>query len=360
MVGINFFLASVYVFIKSHFPALGKYKEESFYSVLDKLLMMLFLGFQIYILKELSIENFILSISCAYLIAIGIALRSLNKVSPIRLRFSFWEVKDILRYSAGFALIGLFMGLYNRMDGVMLERLVDDGGYSAGVYAAGYRILDAANMFALLFASLLLPMFANLLIKDKDVTPLVTQAAQMMLVICVTIISAGYFYADEIMSFIYTDKAALYGSSFQILIISFFGIGMSYVFGTLITAGGRLLSFNFLLFIGICINWYFNLKWIPEETALGAAKATLITQIFMMIGQIYLVVTGFKYKLKPIEIIKILGFLVFAAAVSYGFNTLELNWMIKLISSSIIIIVASFLIGLIRLNTFTDRDILEI
>ena len=82
-----------------------------------------------------------------------------------RLSFTFdpSQIKDLLSHAFPFAIIFILMSLYSRMDGIMLKSLLDDDAVSAGIYAAGFRVYDAMNMVGFLFASLLLPMFANVL-----------------------------------------------------------------------------------------------------------------------------------------------------------------------------------------------------
>lgn len=357
MIGINFFLSSFYMFIKSHFPAMGDYAKESFYSILDKLLLILIIGFQIYILKDLSLHSFVLSITAANLIAIVVAFSRLRKISSIRLQFNLSNAIGILRQSFGFALVGLFMSLFNRMDGVMLQKMLQDDSYASGVYAAGYRILDAANMFALLFASLLLPMFAYKLSKKDEIGQLAFQAAQIMLVMVSLITLTGYFYAEEIMELLYIDYTQQYADSFRILILSFIGVGFSYVYGTLITATGRLFVFNLILFGGICVNWYLNYHWIPIETAVGAAKASLITQVVVMLCQYLLVVKEFGINGKIKSQLSGLIYLVLVVVSAYFVHKLSIHWMIRVIISAIIMIIASFLLGLIRLDTFNSHQV---
>lgn len=351
-VGFNFFLSSLYMFLKSHFPAMGEYHKETFYSILDKILLLILLGYQIYILERLDIMGFIYSITIANLIAVVIAYLGLTSLSPVNLRFSISEASELLRKSFGFALVGLFMSMYNRMDGVMLERMLDDDGYSAGVYAAGYRILDASNMFALLFASLLLPMFAHQLIRKDEIHNLVSQASRMMMAIISGVVLCGFFYADEIMELLYTDYTQEYSQTFKILILSFVGVGLSYVYGTLITASGKLFLFNCLLFAGIILNVTLNYLWIPSQNTIGAAKATLITQLFVMLGQLALVLKqfGFKYDLK--RSLQTLLFIGFAIASAYLLQQLDFFWPIRLVLTGFILILASFLMGLLRLDTF--------
>ena len=356
MIGLNFFLSSFYVFIKSHFPAMGDYAKESFYSILDKALLIIILGVQIYVLKDLSLYSFILSITAANVIAIIIAFTRLRKISKINFQFRIRNAMGILRQSFGFALVGLFMSLFNRMDGVMLQRMVEDDSYSSGVYAAGYRILDASNMFALLFASLLLPMFAYKLSVKDEVGKLAFQASQIMLVLVSLVALTGYFYAEDIMNFLYTDYTQEYADSFRILILSFIGVGFSYVYGTLITATGKLFIFNLILFAGICINWYLNYLWIPIETCIGAAKASLITQVAVMLCQYLLVVKEFGFSGKLMSQLKGLLYLVLVVISAYFVHKFDLHWMIRLSISAIIMIIASFLLGLIRLDTFNSKQ----
>jgi len=350
--GINFFLSSLYVFLKSHFPAMGEYQKETFYSILDKVLLLILLGYQIYILERLDIMGFIYSITIANVIAIVVAYLGLTSLSPVHLRFSFSEATELLRKSFGFALVGLFMSMYNRLDGVMLERMLDDRGYSAGVYAACYRILDASNMFALLFASLLLPMFAHQLIRKDEIYNLVSQASRMMLAIISGVVLCGFFYAEEIMSLLYTDYTTEYSQSFKILILSFIGVGLSYVYGTLITASGKLFYFNLLLFAGILLNVTLNYLWIPTQTTIGAAKATLITQLFVMLGQLLIVVRQFGFRYNGKATMQTLSFLVIAIGSAYLLDQFDLFWVIRLILTGFILILASFLLGLLRLDTF--------
>ena len=53
-----------------------------------------------------------------------------------------------------YALLFLLMSFYYRVDSVMIERLLPNGKEQAGVYAQGFRILEAAFNFALLFPKL--------------------------------------------------------------------------------------------------------------------------------------------------------------------------------------------------------------
>ena len=133
-------------------------------------------------------------------------------------------------------------------------------------------------------------------------------------------------------------------------------MGFSYVYGTLITATGKLFIFNLILFAGICINWYLNYLWIPIETCIGAAKASLITQVAVMLCQYLLVVKEFGFSGKLMSQLKGLLYLVLVVVSAYFVHKFDLHWMIRLSISAIIMIIASFLLGLIRLDTFNSKQ----
>ncbi|HRF79768.1 MAG TPA: polysaccharide biosynthesis C-terminal domain-containing protein, partial [Flavobacteriales bacterium] len=62
----------------------------------------------------------------------------------------------------------------------------------------------------------------------------------------------------------------------------------TYVFGTLLTAGGRLRELNWMAGCGALINVGINLVLIPRMQAEGAAWASLVTQVLTALVQIVL------------------------------------------------------------------------
>ena len=88
----------------------------------------------------------------------------------------------------------------------MLERLLPEGAFYAGVYAQTYRILDAVNMFGFLFASLLLPMFSHM-IKRQDIQPLTNLAFKLLMIPALTLAALGLFFSNDIMNLLTMSMA---------------------------------------------------------------------------------------------------------------------------------------------------------
>jgi len=344
---------SFYVYLRSHFSIMGDYKIDSYFSGFDKLLLILILGYVIYVSKQtfdilqfakwMCISNWIAVFICGIFVRI--------KYKFLSLKFSFSKSKAILKKCIPFAMVLFFMTLYTRMDGVMLERLLNDQSYSAGVYAAGFRIYDALNIIGLLFAGLLLPMFSTLISEAKPVKNLVQQSLYLLLSITAGLSIIFVIYRVEIMQLIYENTNEKYYDAFFWLMLSFFVFAISYIYGTLVTAGGNLKKFNLIFFIGIIVNWTLNLLLIPKLQAEGAAIATFITQSIVVLGQIILAFTLFdlEFNLKKLScfivmiLILILGIFVIKSYLAH-------HWIYSLCISAIFCGLTPFLMGFLRWN----------
>lgn len=349
-------LQSLLAYLRSHFSALGFFTTDSLLSALDKLLMIIILGFFLYYLKEISIMKFIYGQIAALLIAIAIVLITLGTKFRLSVKFSLEESSQLLKQSFPFALIFILMVLYTRMDGVMLERLLDDNAKQAGIYAKSYRLMDAANLLGYLFSMLLLPMFANKLSENKTVNPLVNSSTAMLLT-CSTILSmVAFFYAEELMTLIYSDLSATHIMVFRYLMVVFWFMSIAYIFGALILAKGETTQLNIVLCLGIVINLVSNIYMIPREGALGAAKATLITQSFVFFGQFMIAKRKFTLRFPATYIFKVVIFMLLCFALLYIFSQkVTILWTLEIIVASIILIGISILFGFFRLNLANEN-----
>ncbi len=356
VIGIQI-MNSLFLYARSHFSMFGDFVIESLFSALDKLIMIFLVGYLLYFHDEqISIQSFVF----AYFLSVSIACIASFTVLSVRyslvsVAFSWSHFKVLLSKSFPFALVFLFMSLYTRMDAFMLERLVDDESYSAGVYASGYRIYEAFNMLGYLFAALLLPMFSHLISRRESVNSLVETALDLMISIAMLISILGILFRSELMSFIYLDANVMYDRSFAWLMASFFFICVSYIYGTLITAGQSLKKFNFIFMIGIAINWSLNFLLIPKHHAEGAAMATFVTQFFVVLSQIILAYTLFDLRFNGIKVIRAIVLGAFIVGVVFLLKRyLALNWLYIFSISAIISGIIPFIIGQVKLKTITE------
>ena len=295
---LNQFLAGLILYFRSNFAGLHIFRMDALLSVLDRVLLIAICLVLLYgglTEKSFQIEWFVYAQSAAYGLTVVFGfLVSVRKIGLSKIKIKRLYTYAILKKSTPFALLILLMMLYTRVDAVMLERMLPDGKYQAGIYAQGFRLLDAANIFGLLIAGLLLPMFARLIKQRESILDLLKAASALLIGVSLLVGIVASFFSYDLMNLIYREHIVETSTVFPWIILSFIPICAAYVFGTLLTASGNLKLLNRVAFSGIFINIGLNLLLIPMYKAEGAAIATFITQIIAGLGQVILAVLMFR------------------------------------------------------------------
>ncbi|HEY9113279.1 MAG TPA: oligosaccharide flippase family protein, partial [Bacteroidales bacterium] len=369
-VGFNQFLLSFILYLRSNISGLLLFKTESYLSVLDRLLMILICGIFIWTPLtggKITIEWFVYSQTAAYLITFCIALFILLKKSG-RLKFS-WNFPFylmILKRSYPFALLALLMSFYNRIDPVLLEKILPGsmGGYQSGIYSASFRLLDAGQNFALLFAVLLLPLFSKM-IKDKTaVEHLLKLSFSLIITGSLIIAITSSFYGKEIMQLMYTPfqgeseltylaRMADSTEIFKLLMFSLVAISATYIFGTLLTANNSLKYLNLIALAGLIINLAMNLVLIPRFLALGSAYASITSQGFTALLQIGLAYKLFRFRINYRLIANILITILLLVLIGFILQFVHFNnWIFSMLLMLLAGIGISVLLKLINIPEF--------
>ncbi|MBK7213114.1 MAG: oligosaccharide flippase family protein [Bacteroidales bacterium] len=302
ILGFNQILISLILYLRSNISGLLQFKTDSIISVLDRLLMILFCSILLWGQtgkSNFTIDWFVYAQSLAYIITALVALLIVMKKAAFKkLQWNVNFFRLIIKQSYPFAVLVLLMTFYNRIDSVMLERMLpgEAGDVQAGIYASAYRLLDAINMIAYLFSIILLPMFARL-IKDKsDVTGLVKLSFTLIFTFAILVSLNLCLYNHEFMDLLYVKHIDDSAAVFKLLILGFIPISTTYIFGTLLTANGSLKWLNIIAFSGMVLNIALNYLLIPKFMAVGSAYASLITQFFTAILQLVMVQILFRFK----------------------------------------------------------------
>ena len=303
----NQFLNSLILYLRSNFEGLLLFKWDSVLSVLDRLLMIVICGVLLlntYTRSHFKIEYFVLAQTSAYLITTIVAFAALlhhSNHQTKRLRFNKPFSLAILKQSAPFALLVLLMASYNRIDPVLLQRLLPDGDYQAGIYASAFRLLDALTMIAYLFSVPLLPIYSRLVKKEaQDPNEIAETTKSMFSLVWVFSITAAITLstlATPLMDLLYTEHTETSAQVFRILIYGIIPISFTYVFGTLLTANGSLKQLNIFAALSLLINIGCNLWLIPRYAATGSAWASLIAQSFMALTQMVAAFRIFHFRI---------------------------------------------------------------
>lgn len=310
----NQILAAFTLYFRSCLTGLLLFKYDSIVSVLDRFLLIIICSILLWggiTDQDFQIYWFVYAQTFAYGITAIVAFifllsnQKLTSLSGNKL-FSL----AILRQSAPYAILILLMTFYYRADSVMLERMLEDGKTQAGIYANGFRFFEAANNIAFLFASLLLPLFSNLLKNKKSISSLVNLASSILIPGAILVAITCFIYSHEIIGARYINSTFQSGQVFSILMVCFIFISSTYIFGTLLTANGNLKTLNKIAFAGVILNVVLNFILIPTYKAYGAAIASLVTQGLTALAQVWLCKSFFKLSINTSLLLRGIAFTV--------------------------------------------------
>ena len=352
--GLNQFLLSFILYLRSNITGLQYFKLDSFFSVLDRLIVIGICSWLLWWQNSeipFQIEWFAYAQTGAYFAScLFIFLVSLKIVKNFKINFDFSFFRIIIKKGIPFALLTLLMTFYYRVDAVMIEQLLPDGKFQAGIYAQAFRILDALSIVGYLFAGLLLPMFAKLIKEKKSVEGLVNISSRILLYFAITMAIILSINSKSIMELLYNITDASSSTILIYLMGSFIAVAVSYIFGTLLTANGNLKQLNLLALGGVTLNITLNYFLIQHYNAIGAAIASCITLIVIAILQIMIVQSKFQFDLNIRLISLFVLFSGILVIVSFFIYQQYFNPAITIMLSLIISIAIALLIKCINIK----------
>lgn len=369
-IGFNQFILSFILYIRSNLSGLLLFKTDSFLSVLDRMLMILICGFLLwfnFFEGLFTIEWFVYSQTAAYIVTLIVAIVAIiNKSGKLKFNWNLPFFLLIAKRSAPFALLVLIMSFYNRIDPVLIERILPNplGKEQAGVYAQAFRLLDAGQNFAFLFAVLLLPLFSKMLSIKEPIKKMVKLSFSLIISGSLIIAITSQFFATDLMLLMYdinpgeTEQHFILRISqsstiLKLLMFSFVAISCNYIFGTLLTANHNLKQLSIIALGGLTINLTLNLILIPYFYAIGSAYASLATQSVTAILQFLLVYKIFKFKINFKLIINLVILIIALIMIGYVLTAaINLRWELSFIIMLLAGLCFSVILKLVNVREF--------
>lgn len=331
LLGVNQILLATLTYFRSNITALGFFKFDSLISVVDRIIMAsIILGIFFFGASQISIMLFIQIQFIGYFIAVALAFILLAvKGGMVMPEWNFKFNKVVLSKSYPYALIVVLMSAYSYSDSIMLDQMLESGVWENTIYAQSFRILMASNNYTYLIAVLLLPMFSKMIKSKLDVKPLLRLAGSLLIfgTLCLAIIF--HLFSHEIINVLYahyevdlpmidrlttstshvTNLSDIQYSAkvFSVLLLGIVPMSFNYIYGVLLTAGGKMKVLNLLSLAGLTANLAMNYMLIPIYGALGAAVASVITQSICAIGQWYFCYREHAVKFPVIHFCKFIG-----------------------------------------------------
>jgi O-antigen/teichoic acid export membrane protein len=355
LLGLNQFLASFILYLRSNLAGLHLFKTDSIISVLDRLIMILFCSILLWggIRGEntpFKIEWYIYCQTAAYFVTCLVALvLVLDKAGMKKLKWNLNFFLVILKKSYPYGILVLLMTFYNRIDAVMLERMLPDGKIQSSIYASAYRLLDAANMIAYLFAGLLLPLFSRMIKLKERIEDLVKLSVSLLMVLSLGSAIGTWYFSSEITNLLYQHHVEESAKVLSLLMACFVFVSLTYVFGTLLTANGNLRELNWMAGMGMILNIGLNIIFIPKYKAVGSAMSSLITQSLMALIQIFIAYRKFQFRINYLLITRILIYSICLFTAGYFVRgVFQGYWMHQFAFYCCLALFATLITGLIR------------
>ncbi|MDI9319964.1 MAG: oligosaccharide flippase family protein [Phycisphaerales bacterium] len=354
-------LSSMLLFLRSNVAALHYFKIDGVLAIIDRFLMIIVCGALLLLPRwsgSFKIEWFVWSQLVCYLVAVFIAFVVLVKITPAPIHFSFNpnRIKKVLVQSLPYALLVFLMAIYTRSDAVMIERLcIDAGKQQAGIYASAFRMLDMANIFGIMFAGMLLPMFAKMIAEKAEVNEVVRMSVNTMMPISFFGAIIALLFGSEIMQMLYHKVDNEEGGSILgILMCSFPAYCLMYIYSTLLTANGSITLLNKISFFIVVTNLSLHFLFIPQFRAIGAAYVALISEWLVAILVIIFAHRTVRLPHNYPWLLTHLSFIVcmLLLAVASKYLYIDLTW--KLFGLSIIAFSLFFVFRFWTIQSFKD------
>jgi O-antigen/teichoic acid export membrane protein len=351
----NQIIISLNFYLRSNVSGLGKYRLDSFISVLDRLILIPICIVLLWVepfRSQFEIQWFVIAQTISLLIVSMVLIFILrNEVLPFKFKFNKIYLLYLLKQSGPYALTIFLMTIYTRLDPVMLEQLLPDGKLQAGIYASAYRVLDAVNMIGFLFASLLLPMYSRLIANKQSVDDLLHTSLKLILGFSSILSFSIFLYKNEIVDILYHKQDAIYGEVMGVLLLSFVIFSCIYIYSTLLTANNSLRKMNKIFVFSILINVVANLILIPIYKSLGASIATLLTQGFTLTGIIILCHKEFNLPFQKSMFVRLMLFFISFIGISILIKNSGLaSWYVLIVLTGFVGLILVFLFKLIEFS----------
>jgi len=272
-------LTSFLVFTRSIITAHQLFMTDAIISIIDKTLMIIICGTIIYsfaasmnLMVFLKVQLF--CTAAALLVSLFFALRKEYKQSHVPI-----NLKTVLIQLLPFSLILFLMSVHYRLDGFLLLKLFPgNGAEESGIYAKGYRLLDAGNMVGYLAASFLMPFIARNYNHTTLIKRTVSIVGQSILTISFSVVLFFLIFGSWIDMHLYKVSINYDIEVLQLCMLALPGYYLVHIYSSVLTAKADYWRLINVLIVSVLVNLIANLILIPLYGALGCCVSAILSQ----------------------------------------------------------------------------------
>ena len=352
-------LSSLLLFGRGIVSALQLFKTDAFLSVTDRTLLIFMAGLWLYtslFKKVFTIYDFawlqVVTIASTLVICFFVLLK--KKVFS-RIVLDKAGIYEIVKQSLPFALTVFFMGLHNRTDAFLLERLHKNGPSEAGIYAAAYRLLDAANMIGYLFAAMLVSYWSKHVTEKQVLKKSLLFSHQLLIPSGILLATVSIFLNQRIYLLLYHHTNEYGGEILRLCLIAIVPYFITHIYGTMLTATGNIKTYMWIVLFSAIINITTNSLLIPVWGAKACVTISLCSQSLLAVLTIL-----FVKKQTGLSVGAILWFKYFVVAAAIAVSLMLLGNTRIGIWATLISITCIWIVMMNLLQIFSIRSFLKL
>jgi len=285
ILGIYVLTHNFLIVVYSFFRAQRQMKYEALVRILESFLIAV-IGFFILVQSPSAINLSYAFLAATLVIAVSSIIFFSIIIKPVWISWDFKIWKNFLKISWPIGIAYAFGMVYIRIDSVImgfLGQIVEVGWYSAAYKIAGALIVPSSLIGASFF-----PVLSKLFNESKEKFQETFKFyIKLMIILAIAVAIIGLIFSSYIINIFYGQMFFPAVLALQILVIM---AGLNYIYSPfylVLIATNNQKKIFWISFIGAIINIILNIILIPYYSLYGAAIATLITYILLVVLAIY-------------------------------------------------------------------------
>lgn len=203
-------------------------------------------------------------------------------------RFS-WEIdattlKQLVRLSGTFVLIGLVTNAYWKIDVIMLSKM--QRASDVGLYTAAYRLMEILKTLSFAYVTALFPVLSRSFEQGREsLEKTCTLSIKYLNILSAPIVIGTFVLSSRIVHLIYGSEFAVAGDVLRILVWTVAIFPPAFVMARALVASHHQRADLVANVIAMAVNVSLNVYLIPRWSHRGAAVATIVSVTALLIVQ---------------------------------------------------------------------------
>ncbi len=249
--------------------------------------ILLLSGYLIFVKSEQDIELVAVMFSAVNIVILLIVFFHIHfKIVQFKFSIELKFIRKFVNQSFPLAISAIMISIYYNLDMIMLGFLKTD--FDVGMYTAAFKIFMMGVLPFGLIVKVFLPALSKV-VNDKpgNLFVLVMKYALILISFGVAIGVVFYLTSDLIITLIYGDIYLNASAALQILSMNIIIVAVNMTFGNPLTVWNKQKMYTMAVTMGALVNVVLNFILIPGYSYIGAALATVLSELLVFIGVVY-------------------------------------------------------------------------